>query len=149
MIFFFTMIYNNKIQIINECMLLKKKVIDSVDTNKLFLILFAYGIPEKIVNAIRIMYENTSRTHSRRETTNVEITTGIFQGDPLAPYLFIIVLEYALRSAIDDRQELKLTRRRSTRHPARQISLCSRTRYTKQNYYYIRWKELPNISDYF
>ena len=40
------------------------------------------------------------------ETTNFNINTGVLQGDPLAPYLLIIVLDYGLRTAIDDREDL-------------------------------------------
>ena len=56
------------------------------------------------------------------ESTNVNIKRGVLQGDSLAPYLFIIVLDYALRTAIDDREGLTLTRRRSARHPASHLS---------------------------
>ena len=68
------------------------------------------------------MYVNTSAVvlTIKRETFN--INTGVFQGDPLAPYLFIIVLDYALRTAIDDREGLTLTIRRSSRHPASHLS---------------------------
>ena len=50
-----------------------------------------------------------------------EITTGVLQGDILAPFLFIIVLDYALRLAIAGREEnlcFTITPRRSSRHPA-------------------------------
>ena len=56
------------------------------------------------------------------ETTNFNINTGVLQGDPLAPYLFIIVLDYVLRTAIDDIGGLTLTRRRNTRQPASRLS---------------------------
>lgn len=49
------------------------------------------------------------------------ITTGVLQGDTLAPFLFIIVLDYALRKAIAGREEglgFTLKPRRSSRHPA-------------------------------
>ena len=42
----------------------------------------------------------------------------MLQGDPFAPFLFIICLDYALRSAITDSDGLTLKRRRSSRHPA-------------------------------
>ena len=70
------------------------------------------------------MYVNTSAVllTPEAETTIYNINTGVLQGDPLAPYLFIIVLDYALRTAIDDREGLTLTRRRSSRHPASHLS---------------------------
>ena len=73
---------------------------------------------------MQIMNENTSAVvlTSEGETTNVEINTGVIQGDHFAPYLFIMVLDYALGTATVDREGLVLTRRRSTRHAARHLS---------------------------
>ena len=66
------------------------------------------------------MYENTSALVITPEgkTEQFAIDTGVLQGDPLAPFLFIICLDYALRSAITDSDGLTLKRRRSSRHPA-------------------------------
>ena len=51
----------------------------------------------------------------------IDITAGVLQGDTLAPFLFIIVLDYALRKALADGKEEELgftvTPRRSRRHP--------------------------------
>ena len=112
-----------------------KKAFDSVYRNTLFQILHAYGIPEKIVKAIQIMYVNTSAVvlTPEAETTNFNINTGVLNGDPLAPYLFIIV--YALRTAIDDREGLTLTRCRSSRHASHlsDLSKVSKTKYMHIN----------------
>ena len=84
-----------------------KKAFDSVDENTRFQILHAYDIPEKIVTATQIMYVNTSAVvlTPEGETTNFNIKTGVLQGDPLAPYIFIIVLDYALRTAIETEKD--------------------------------------------
>jgi len=84
----------------------------------MFLILKAYGIPLPVVNAIRVMYENTSATvvTPEGETDLFTIITGVLQGDPLAPFLFIIVLDYALRASICETDGVTLKRRRSRRH---------------------------------
>ena len=52
------------------------------------------------------------------------ILAGIMQGDTLAPYLFIIVLDYTLTKAMDGREHLGFTLapRRSRRHPAKTIT---------------------------
>ena len=52
------------------------------------------------------------------------ILAGIMQGDTLAPYLFIIVLDYALSKALEGKEDLGFTLapRRSRRHPAKTIS---------------------------
>ena len=48
------------------------------------------------------------------------IEAGVLQGDTLAPYLFIIVIDYIMRTATKDSEELgfKIRERRSSRHPA-------------------------------
>lgn len=86
----------------------------------MFRILEAYGIPELIVNAIKTMYINTSALvlTPEGETATFKIDTGVLQGDPLAPFLFIISLDYALRSSISTSDGLTLKRRQSSRHPA-------------------------------
>ncbi|KAJ8351146.1 hypothetical protein SKAU_G00226220 [Synaphobranchus kaupii] len=50
-----------------------------------------------------------------------DILAGVLQGDTLAPFLFIIVLDYALRQAIEGREKdlgFTITPRRSGRFPA-------------------------------
>ena len=49
---------------------------------------------------------------------------GVLQGDTLAPYLFIICLDYVLRTSIDLMKEngFKLAKERSRRYPAQTIT---------------------------
>ena len=53
-----------------------------------------------------------------------DIVAGVQQGDTLAPYLFIICLDYVLRTSIDKIKEngFKLTKERSRRYPAKTIT---------------------------
>ena len=89
-------------------------------------ILIIYGIPKDIVNAIMMLYRNTSAMvrSPDGDTPYFEITTGVLQGDTLAPYLFIICLDYILKHSIDDNINLgfTLSQRRSSRHPAIHIT---------------------------
>ena len=57
-------------------------------------------------------------------TEYFDIVAGILQGDTLAPYLFIICLDYVLRTSIDKIREndFKLTKKRSRRYPAKTIT---------------------------
>ena len=85
----------------------------------MFEILKAYGIPPQIVKAIKTMYVDTSALviTPEGETDTFPIDTGVLQGDPMAPFLFIICLDYVLRQAISDEDGLTLKRRRSRRYP--------------------------------
>ena len=54
------------------------------------------------------------------ETGLFDIVAGVLQGDTLAPFLFAIVLDYAMRMALNGHEEelgFQLERRRSRRHP--------------------------------
>ena len=58
------------------------------------------------------------------ETDNFNILAGVLHGDTLAPYLFIICLDYVLRTSIDKMKEngFKLTKERSRSYPAQTIT---------------------------
>lgn len=86
----------------------------------MFQILLAYGTPVQVVNAIKVMYVNTSAVAITPEsnTDQFSINTGVLQGYPLAPFLFIICLDYAIRKAILPSDGLTLKRCQSARHPA-------------------------------
>ena len=54
------------------------------------------------------------------ETEFFSITAGVLQGDTLAPYLFIIVLDYTMRKALKEKGNdfgFQLQPRKSRRHP--------------------------------
>ena len=99
-----------------------KKAFDSIHHGKMMQILRAYGIPPNLLRAIERMYTNTkARVISPDgETELFDITAGVLQGDTLAPFLFIIVLDHAMRQAISGREEelgFTIHPRKSRRHP--------------------------------
>ena len=59
-----------------------------------------------------------------RDTEYFDIVAGVLQGDTLVPYLFIICLDYVLRTTIDKIWEnsFELTKKRSWRYPAKTIT---------------------------
>ena len=70
-------------------------------------ILLAYGLPKETVAAVTILYWNTKgKVRSPDgDTEYFNIVAGVLQGDTLAPYLFIICLDYVLRTSIDKIKE--------------------------------------------
>ena len=56
------------------------------------------------------------------ETAPFPINTGVLQSDPLAPFLFIVVLAYALRQSISPFDGILPKRHRSARHLAKHIA---------------------------
>ena len=81
------------------------------------------------------------------ETEYFDIVAGVPQGDTLAPYLFIIRLDYVLRISIDKIREnsLELTKKRSRRYPAKTITDAERPTIhpTKPKHFCLVWNEPP------
>ena len=96
------------------------KAFDSIHRGKMEQILLAYGIPKETVAAITILYRNTKvKVRSPDgDREYFDIVAGVLQGDTLAPYLFIICLDYVLRTSIDKIREngFELTKKRSKRY---------------------------------
>ncbi len=53
------------------------------------------------------------------DTEYFDIVAGVLQGNTLAPYLFIICLDYVLRTSIDKirKNGFELTKKKSRRYP--------------------------------
>ena len=102
------------------------KAFDSIYRGKMEQILLAYGLPKETVAAITILYRNTKvKVRSPDgDTEYFDIVAGVLQGDTLTPYLFIICLDYVLRTPIDKIREngFELTKKRSRRYPAKTIT---------------------------
>ena len=103
------------------------KAFDSINHATMFKILHAYGIPPRILEVLRLSYSNLrAKTKSPDgDTEYFKIHAGVMQGDTLARFLFIIVLDFALRNAINGKEiELGFTisHRRNSCYPA--IAVC-------------------------
>ena len=73
-----------------------------------------------------ILYRNT-KVKVRSLDGDIEyfdIVAGVLQGDTLAPYVFIICLDYVLRTSTNKIREngFELTKKRSRRYPAKTIT---------------------------
>ena len=84
-------------------------------------ILLAYGLQEETVAAIMILYRNTQVKVRLPDgdTEYFNIEAGVLQENTLAPYFFIICLDYVLRTSMDNIREngFMLTKKRSRRYP--------------------------------
>ena len=89
-------------------------------------ILNAYDILDEIISDIMIAYKNTKyivRTDDG-DTECINILCGVVQCDTLAPFIFIICLDYVLKKALDRNNDLGFTliARRRKIYPAIQIT---------------------------
>ena len=81
------------------------KVFDSIHRGKMEQILLTYSLPKETITDIMMLYRNNKvKVHSLNGDTDYNIVAGVLQGDTLAPYLFIICLDYVLRTSMDKNQ---------------------------------------------
>ena len=96
-------------------------------------ILVAHGIPSKIVNAIRIMYKNTSAlvVTPQGNTDIFQVDTGVLQGEPTRPISFHHLHDYTLSTSIFSSDRLTLEKRGSRSPPrkTRRTCICRRYRF--------------------
>jgi exonuclease III len=105
-----------------------RKAFDSVSRTMLPAILDAYGIPLCLQVAICSLYEETSASVRTGDgmTTSFATESGVLQGDILAPFLFTLFIDLALRGTITSEEDgFVIDRRRSTRHPAKYITVLA------------------------
>ena len=76
-----------------------EKAFDSIDRATLWKILGNHGIPERIINLIKSMYEGTSCrvVHDGLLTDSFDIKTGVRQGCMLSPFLFILAVDWLMK----------------------------------------------------
>jgi exonuclease III len=104
-----------------------KKAFDSINRKVMFAVLRHYGIPEAVVNAISALYNNSKSAvmvdGSISDPFNV--STGVLQGDVLAPFLFIVLVDFLLKKATSDPDldsGVVTHPRRSRRYPAQVLN---------------------------
>ena len=101
------------------------KAFNFIHRGKMEQILLTYNLPKETITAIMMLYKNTKvKVHSLDgDTDYCNIVAGVLQGDTLAPYLFIICLDYVLRTSIDLMKEnsFMLVKERSRRYPTQTI----------------------------
>ena len=100
-----------------------RKACDSIHHSQMLCILRAYYVPDRVDQAIGLVYDGTCARVLMPDgnTDYFETLAGVLQGNMLTTFPFIIVLDYITRQAIDGKEELsfKLDWRRSRwQHPS-------------------------------
>ena len=104
------------------------ETLDFMQRGKMEQILLAYGLPKETVAAIMMLYKNTKVKvcSPDRDTDFFEVVTGVLQGDTLAPYLFIICLDYVFWTSIDLIKENGFTLKKKKKKGKKQTILRTR-----------------------
>ena len=83
-----------------------QKAFDSLDRNSLWKIMAHYGIPQKVIRLVRSMYENAGGNilHNGKLSTFFEILTGVRQGCLLSPFLFLLSIDWIMKTSTQNRE---------------------------------------------
>ncbi len=81
-----------------------EKAFDSIHRNSLWKILRYHGIPTKIVNIMKMLYNNPRCrvVCGNNITESFEVKTGVKQGCLLSPILFVLAMEWVLKETNKD-----------------------------------------------
>ena len=81
-----------------------KKAFDSVNRECLWKILLAYQIPPKIVNIIKAFYNNYDCCiiNNNEQSYWFNVSSGVRQGCIISPFLFILAIDWCMRTTIEN-----------------------------------------------
>ena len=77
-----------------------EKAFDSMDREILWKLLRHYGVPHKIISLIWYTYKDLSckTTHAGQLSESFEVKTGVSQGYLLSPFLFLLVIDWIMKT---------------------------------------------------
>ena len=83
-----------------------EKAFDSVDRQTLWRLLRHYGVPQKITDIIRNMYEgiNCRVVHGQHVTDAFQVKTGVRQGCLLSPFLFLLAIDWVMKTSTQQKR---------------------------------------------
>ena len=105
-----------------------QKAFDTLHRSSIPVILSQYNVPTCLISDIIQMYSDTSACVSTElgPTDWFKTTSGVLQGDTLSPYLFIVLLDYALTlQTLQDDVGFVVRKRNGRRHPAIYIGVLA------------------------
>nr|KAG5700908.1 hypothetical protein BaRGS_012315 [Batillaria attramentaria] len=84
-----------------------EKAFDSVDREALWKLLRHYGVPGKIIFLIQCTYQDMSCriAHAGQLSESFEVKTGVRQGCLLSPFLFLLVIDWIMKTTTAGRKK--------------------------------------------
>ena len=82
-----------------------EKAFDSVDRETMWKLLRHYGVPKKIISIIRCTFQDMSCkiAHAGQLSESFEVKTGVRQGCLLSPFLFLLVIDWIMKTTTTGR----------------------------------------------
>ena len=104
-----------------------EKALDTLQRTSIPVILSQYNVPNCLISDIIQMYSDTSACVSTElgSTEWFKITSCVLQGDTQSPYLFIVLLDNALKKTLQDDVGFVVRKRNCRRHPAIYIGVLA------------------------
>ena len=83
-----------------------EKAFDSLDREAIWWILCHYGIPDKIIDMLKVQYQGFTCQvlHGGTMTEPIEVKTGVRQGCLLSPLIFLVVLDWVAKNAYEGKR---------------------------------------------
>ena len=76
-----------------------QKAFDTVNHTLMLLVLKKYGFPPRLINVIARIYKTFKLNIKKGDKTSfLEYLSGVHQGDPLAPLLFVLVYQACMET---------------------------------------------------
>lgn len=87
------------------------KAFDSIDRESLWKIMAHYGIPSKIINLIKKMYEDSGGQilFKGKLSKFFQILTGVRQGCLLSPFLFLLIIDWIMKNSVNGKTGIQWT----------------------------------------
>ena len=109
-----------------------EKSLDSVHRESLWNIMRCYGIPDKLIRMVQLLYEDTQCAviDEGEESEWYSVKTGVKQGCSISGFLFLLVLDFVMRKTTKDKDtglRWKLTTKLEDLDFADDIALLSPT----------------------
>ena len=104
-----------------------REAFDTLHKSSIPVILSQYNVPNCLISDIIQMYSDTSACVSTElgPTKWFKTTSGVLQSDTLSPYLFIVLLDYALKKTLQDDVGFVVHKGNGRRHPAIYIGVLA------------------------
>lgn len=82
-----------------------EKAFDSVHRESLWNIMKCYGIPDKLIRMVQLLYKDTQCAiiDGGEESEWFSIKTGVKQGCAMSGFLFLLILDYVMRKTTKDK----------------------------------------------